>query len=81
MNIASEQIVDCPHRDPCGACSFLCRPYGEQLERKQHQLMEALSEKVRFNRRQILPTLPSPQIEGYRNRAKMTISTDIKGVS
>lgn len=38
--------------------------------------MEALGEKVRFQPRQILPTLPSPQIEGYRSRAKLAISTD-----
>ena len=38
--------------------------------------MEALDEKGRPDRRKILPTLPSPMIEGYRNRAKMAISSD-----
>ncbi len=81
MKTAAEQTVDCPHRAPCGACSFLLQPYGEQLERKQRRLMDALGEKVRFSHRQILPTMPSPQVEGYRSRAKMTISSDIKGQS
>jgi 23S rRNA (uracil1939-C5)-methyltransferase len=69
-------MVDCPHRVECGACSLLRQPYRAQLESKRRWLMEALDEKGRPDRRKILPTLPSPQIEGYRNRAKMTVSTD-----
>jgi len=76
MSDTPDQIVDCPHRVECGACSLLRQPYREQLERKRRWLMEALYEKGRPDRRKILPTLPSPQIEGYRNRAKMAISTD-----
>jgi 23S rRNA (uracil1939-C5)-methyltransferase len=69
-------MVDCPHRVECGACSLLRQPYDVQLVRKRRWLMDALDEKGRYDRRKILPTLPSPQVEGYRNRAKMTISTD-----
>ncbi len=76
MTDFSEETVDCPHRIECGACSLLRQPYREQLERKRRWLGEALDEKVRCNPQQILPTLPSPQIEGYRNRAKMAISSD-----
>ncbi|RLE30184.1 MAG: 23S rRNA (uracil(1939)-C(5))-methyltransferase RlmD [Acidobacteria bacterium] len=77
MKIAqADQTVDCPHRAPCGACSLLCQPYGEQLESKRRRLTDALGRSVRFTPRQILPTLPSPDIEGYRTRAKMAISTD-----
>jgi len=70
------QTVDCPHRVDCGACSLLRQPYGTQLESKRRRLMEALAEKVRYDLSQILPTMPSLQIEGYRSRAKMTISSD-----
>jgi 23S rRNA (uracil1939-C5)-methyltransferase len=76
MTAITGQIVDCPHRVECGACSLLREPYGAQLEHKRRWLMAALDGKVRYSRRQVLPTLPSPRIHGYRNRAKMTISTN-----
>jgi len=76
MTDTTNQIVDCPHRVGCGACSLLRIPYREQLEQKRRRLMDALNEKMRMDQGQILPTLPSPMVEGYRNRAKMTISSD-----
>jgi 23S rRNA (uracil-5-)-methyltransferase RumA len=76
MMPSSNLTVDCPHRVECGACSLLRQPYAEQLERKRRWLGEALEKGLRIKRSQVLPTLPSPKIEGYRNRAKMTISTD-----
>ncbi len=76
MTATSDRTVDCPHRVECGACSLLRQPYMEQLERKRRWLMEALDEQVRIDHGRVLPTLASPQVEGYRNRAKMTISTD-----
>jgi 23S rRNA (uracil1939-C5)-methyltransferase len=75
-------IVDCPHRVACGACSLLGRPYPEQLEAKRRRLVAALD--GAFGRRrapEVGQTVPSPQIEGYRNRAKLTISTDRDGHS
>lgn len=81
MTSTADQTVDCPHRVECGACSLLRQPYGEQLESKRRWLMDALDEEARYDARKILPTLPSPLVEGYRNRAKMTISTDIEGRS
>ncbi len=79
--MTSNDRVDCPHRVECGACSLLGQPYRAQLERKRRWLMETLAEKVHFDLGQILPTLASPQVEGYRNRTKMTISTDCDGRS
>jgi 23S rRNA (uracil1939-C5)-methyltransferase len=76
MTAAAERTVDCPHRVACGACSLLLQPYAAQLESKRRWLMDALEKTVRFAPRQILGTLPSPRIEGYRNRAKMAISSD-----
>lgn len=81
MTSIADQTVDCPHRIDCGACSLLRQPYSAQLENKRRWLMDALGKRVRCDHKQILPTLPSPMIEGYRNRAKMTISTDIEGRS
>lgn len=76
MKSTDDRTVDCPHRVACGACSFLRQPYGEQLERKRHRLGDVLVEKVRLVKAQLLPTLPSPRVEGYRSRAKMTISSN-----
>ncbi len=76
MNNTADRTVDCPHRVECGACSLLLRPYGEQLEGKRRRLAEALNDKLRLTPRQVLGTLPSPRIEGYRNRAKMAISSN-----
>lgn len=73
---ATDETVDCPHRIECGACSLLRQPYGKQLEGKRRWLMDAIAKKGRPDKKKILPTLASPQIEGYRNRAKMAISTD-----
>jgi 23S rRNA (uracil1939-C5)-methyltransferase len=73
---ATTDTVDCPHRVECGACSLLLQPYREQLERKRRWLMDAVAAKSRCDEDKILPTLPSPQVEGYRSRAKMAISTD-----
>jgi 23S rRNA (uracil1939-C5)-methyltransferase len=75
-NVPAERTVDCPHRVECGACSLLSRPYGEQLELKRRRLAETLNEKLRLAPRQVLGTLPSPRVAGYRNRAKMAISSD-----
>lgn len=72
----SSAVLDCPHREACGACSFLGRDYESQLRLKQEGLEDALREgKVPRGSAEILPTLPSPRIEGYRNRAKMSISS------
>ncbi len=76
MKPTDDRTVDCPHRVACGACSFLLQPYGAQLERKRQRLFDVLGETLRLDRRQVLPTVPSPRVQGYRNRAKMTISSD-----
>jgi 23S rRNA (uracil-5-)-methyltransferase RumA len=77
----ADRTVDCPHRIECGACSLLRQPYREQLEHKRRWLMEAFDKTVHQEPHQLLPTAPSPLVEGYRNRAKMTISTDRDGRS
>jgi len=76
MNDITNRTVDCPHRVECGACSLLLLSYGEQLESKRRRLADVLNEKLRLTPRMVLGTLPSPRIEGYRNRAKMAISSD-----
>ena len=76
MTTTDDRTVDCPHREACGACSFLGQRYFIQLERKRQRLFDVLGETLRLDKRQVLPSVPSPRVEGYRNRAKMTISSD-----
>ena len=76
MKTTDDRTVDCPHSEACGACSFLRQRYFIQLERKRQRLFDVLGETLRLDKRQVLPTVPSPRVEGYRNRAKMTISSD-----
>jgi 23S rRNA (uracil1939-C5)-methyltransferase len=60
---------------------LLRQTYLKQLELKRRWLMDAFGETAHQEPHQFLPTAPSPLIEGYRNRAKMTISTDRDGRS
>lgn len=76
MKDSLDRIVDCPDREACGACSLLLVPYREQLERKRATLEKALRQSLRLAPGTLLETLASPQIVGYRSRAKMTISSD-----
>ncbi|REJ74793.1 MAG: 23S rRNA (uracil(1939)-C(5))-methyltransferase RlmD [Acidobacteria bacterium] len=76
MSSPLHEAVDCPHRVPCGACSLLRETYASQLERKREELRRTLSAEGRLDPRQLLPTVPSPRTVGYRNRAKMTLSSD-----
>ncbi len=70
-----DRSVDCPHAAECGACALLRTPYQQQLELKRRWLADAIARELRVDGRQVLPTLPSPLIDGYRNRVKMAIST------
>jgi 23S rRNA (uracil1939-C5)-methyltransferase len=76
MNPTDDRTLDCPHRVACGACSLLTRPYATQLEGKRRRLANALERRLRLETDRVLPAVASPLIEGYRNRAKMTISSD-----
>ena len=60
---------------------MLGQAYGQQLELKRRWLLDAIEERASVDHRKVLPTLPSPLVSGYRNRAKMTISTDRDGHS
>lgn len=66
-------IVRCPHGDDCGACAYLGESYRNQLARKRDILDRALGRYDRLRDAQLLPCLPSPQVAGYRNRAKLAV--------
>jgi 23S rRNA (uracil1939-C5)-methyltransferase len=71
--------VHCPHGTECGACAHLGRKYADQLRRKHEVLRAEMDRYPRLRHAQVLPTLPSPQVEGYRNRAKMAVCLSRRG--
>ncbi len=66
--------LTCPHGEACGACAHLGTAYADQLTRKQQVIRGALAEHRSLQKAKLLPTLPSPLIGGYRNRAKMAVA-------
>ena len=67
------RVVRCRHGEECGACTGLGFEYGAQLRRKQQILRAALAQYRTLERAEVLSTLESPQIDGYRNRAKLAV--------
>jgi 23S rRNA (uracil-5-)-methyltransferase RumA len=65
--------LTCPHGEDCGACGFLGIAYKEQLRQKRDLLGKELRRYRRLRRANLLETLPSPRISGYRNRARMAV--------
>lgn len=57
------QTPFCPHFATCGGCQLQHMSYAEQLSFKRARIQEALG-----NEADVLPTLPSPLIQGYRNK-------------
>ncbi len=70
---AASSLVHCPHGTECGACAHLGREYGNQLQRKREVLGAELARYPRLRCAEVLSCLASPQIAGYRNRAKMAV--------
>ena len=66
--------LHCPHGEACGACSFLGMGYSAQLLRKRRTLRAAMQHYDSLARYDIEECLPSPKIDGYRNRAKMAVA-------
>ena len=67
------RMVSCPHGAECGACALLDVTYEAQLAKKRGVLEAALKRYVRLMAVAPLPGLPSPEVQGYRNRAKMAV--------
>jgi 23S rRNA (uracil1939-C5)-methyltransferase len=58
----------CAHFGVCGGCSWPGLPYETQLIRKRERLVTLL-------RRDIPPLLPSPRIEGFRQKSAFVFGT------
>lgn len=68
--------IKCPHRGfspgKCGGCPWMMAEYNSQLYYKTRRLLHALEKRgVKLPSSVFLPILPSPRIDGYRNRVQL----------
>ncbi len=63
----------CPYFTACTGCQWQHISYDRQLELKRDRVSEAFSEYDELRGTEISPTIPSPQMFGYRNHARFTV--------
>jgi 23S rRNA (uracil1939-C5)-methyltransferase len=59
---------DCPYFDKCGGCAYRHISYEEELHLKQERVSDALK-RIGGIDMPVKPVTPSPDIDGYRNKA------------
>ncbi|MBK8230149.1 MAG: 23S rRNA (uracil(1939)-C(5))-methyltransferase RlmD [Candidatus Eisenbacteria bacterium] len=64
----------CPHTAVCGGCSLQTLRYERQIEAKAQQVRELLARVGRVTVPEPHPPLPSPLLEGYRNKMEFTFA-------
>lgn len=64
----------CPNFGTCGGCQWQCLKYEEQLRWKRQQVVDALERIGKIAGAEVLPTLPSPLTEAYRNKLEFAFS-------
>ncbi len=63
----------CPVAEPCGGCAFHHVDYQEELAYKTKAVQQAY--KLNYPKEiTVLPCVPSPQTEGYRNKVQLPLS-------
>lgn len=72
----SRQDPACSVFSACGGCTFQNLSYPAQLEWKQAQVREALRRIGRLEGIAVHPTLPSPRLWGYRNKASFPVGKE-----
>ena len=63
----------CPYFTACTGCQWQHIAYDHQLQLKQDRVRLALAEYPELRGISVSPTLPSPQMFGYRNHARFTV--------
>ena len=77
----------CSHFGQCGGCSYQTLPYEKQLELKKNQVLEiidnvynTLDSSLGIKKDYIYDgILPSPKIQGYRNKMEFSFGDEYKG--
>lgn len=64
----------CPYEGFCGGCKWQFVRYDPQVEFKQRHVKDSLERIGFFENPKVLPTLPSPEPFGYRNKMEFSVS-------
>ena len=70
--------VDCPVAGPCGGCSLRHLRYEAELRAKEASVADAFRRIGGLNV-PILPILPSPEVDRYRNKVQYPVGRDKDG--
>jgi 23S rRNA (uracil1939-C5)-methyltransferase len=73
---SQRQVPVCEHFGVCGGCKWQILPYDQQLFHKQKQVADNLIRIGKLNVPEILPILPSDNVEFYRNKLEFTFSNN-----
>ena len=64
----------CEHFEVCGGCSIQNIPYEKQIEFKEHNVIQVLNRLGKIFPEQVIPILPAPAIQFYRNKLEFSFS-------
>jgi len=64
----------CKHFEVCGGCTTQNIPYDKQLEFKQNNVIQVLNRIGKIYPEEIVPILPAPSVEFYRNKLEFSFS-------
>ena len=67
---------ECPHFGLCGGCSLRDMNYEMQILQKEKAVKELFSGKI--PEELFLPAIPSPRVDGYRNKMEFTFGNERK---
>lgn len=70
--------VDCAVAGPCGGCSLRHLQYEAELRAKQESVVDAFR-RIGGLELPVLPILPSPEVDRYRNKVQFPVGTDKDG--
>ena len=70
--------VDCPAAGPCGGCSLRHLSYTAELQAKHENVTDAFR-RIGGLDVPVLPTVPSPEVDRYRNKVQFPVGRDKNG--
>ncbi len=70
--------VDCPAAGPCGGCSLRHLSYEAELQAKHENVADAFR-RIGGLDVPVLPTVPSPEVDRYRNKVQFPVGRDKNG--
>ena len=70
--------VDCPAAGPCGGCSLRHLSYKSELQAKHENVTDAFR-RIGGLDVPVLPTVPSPEVDRYRNKVQFPVGRDKNG--